>query len=227
MIAGEALAALEDQLPAVSLILGPPGSGKGQLARHLVREYPASDVVLVTEVGMEEARMVARAAQYAGSGGAKVFVISLDGATEHVQNALLKSLEEAPDHARFVLIASAQPLPTITSRSHVFRVGSAQGLTGREFDVPVRSVTSAAVRAAMSGEWEAMPRLARGWTASHSLCLSDWSREAVSGRWKSYTEGFAPGVTREQATVIWKLTSQAPDSPAMSHVALHRAFARR
>jgi DNA polymerase III delta prime subunit len=51
----------------------------------------------------------------------KVVLIDFDRISVEGQNALLKTLEEPPDHGRIFGVASKQVLPTVWSRCHVVR----------------------------------------------------------------------------------------------------------
>lgn len=127
MIVGHeaARAALEKELPSVTLLLGPSGTGKRTLAEHAIchHDIHRSNVIRVHKLDAETARAVVQAMDVIPQGGLKVIFIDLDGAGEAAQNILLKALEEAPDQFRFILIASAKPLDTIVSRSQAFRSG--------------------------------------------------------------------------------------------------------
>lgn len=120
-----ARAALERELPSVSLLLGPDGTGKRTLADHLLAHHDIhpSNIIRIAKLDAESARGVVEVCSHIPQGGLRVIVIDLDGCGEAAQNVILKALEEAPDPLRFILLSSAPPLATITSRAQVFRSG--------------------------------------------------------------------------------------------------------
>lgn len=121
----QARAALERKLPAVTLLLGPAGTGKRVLADYLITYHQVhrSDTIRIWKLDAESARLVVHSANRVPPGSLKVIVIRLDGASEQAQNILLKALEEPPDPVRFILLAARPPLPTIFSRSQVYQSG--------------------------------------------------------------------------------------------------------
>lgn len=111
------------------LFAGPRGTGKTSLARILAREAGCSDVDL-TEIdaassrGIDEIRALREAVRfYPLQGSVKVYIIDeVHMLTKEAFNALLKTLEEPPPHAIFIL-ATTEPdkVPeTIISRCQNF-----------------------------------------------------------------------------------------------------------
>jgi DNA polymerase III, delta subunit len=159
----------------------------------------------------------------------EVRIIDLDSSTEAAQNTLLKVLEEPPPHCRFILIASRYPLPTIASRSRVYRMGllsSEQvaqvlrecGATEHEAamaaargrgrvapaldaiaDKEADRVTSVVAAAIRAAAAGDLSAVLRNWTPEHTVVLAKWATEAASQRWVIFTWDFAPGVSRESA----------------------------
>lgn len=124
MIVGhEALRAeLEENLPPVTLLLGPPSVGKYTLAQHLAQHHGLA-VWGYRALTAAMAREIVEKSPLRLSGRQRAVVIGLDGATETAQNILLKVLEEPPAHVRFILLACLPPLPTVMSRAQVRRLG--------------------------------------------------------------------------------------------------------
>jgi replication-associated recombination protein RarA len=117
---------LRDSRPPVLLLLGPQGTGKWLLAQHLAdsQGYPRQDTFWSQVLDMDVAGTVQAFLRTAGvTPQGKLVILDLDGASAAAQNALLKTLEEPPGRARFILVASEPPLPTVVSRSHVTRCG--------------------------------------------------------------------------------------------------------
>lgn len=118
-------AALEDELPAVVLLQGPSSVGKWTLAEYLADYHgvkPYDRRVLET-VSAEDAREVKRFVSTAAFGKLKLVIANLDAANASALNALLKTLEEPPPNARFILVASQPTLTTIASRASLYRLG--------------------------------------------------------------------------------------------------------
>lgn len=129
--------ALERALPAQPvLLMGPESTGKWLMARwisdtHAVwfnqwsGERPGvDDIRQMRKFLQTPPRPTPESARMEGVGGIKVVTVNLDGAkSAAVQHALLKELEEPPDYARYILVASRQPLPTVVSRCLVTRLG--------------------------------------------------------------------------------------------------------
>mgnify|MGYP003587685248 CR=1 FL=1 len=133
------------------LITGPPGSGRSVAATsfalalvcpdggcgvcRVCRDARAgrhSDVTIVRPagviIGVDQTReLVGRVAVKPTRGDWNVVVIEdADRLNEHADNALLKSLEEPPEHAVWILCAPSvdDVLPTIRSRCRVLRLRS-------------------------------------------------------------------------------------------------------
>lgn len=119
-------AALEAELPSQPvLLLGPESTGKWPLAVHLAGCHAQwFDLRADPAPRMERIRDLRRFLSTQPRGPVKVVALNLDGAAAAaVQNALLKELEEPPEYARFLLVASKSPLPTISSRCVTWRLG--------------------------------------------------------------------------------------------------------
>jgi len=93
-------------------------------------EHPYRDPTLSggnTGIRVDDVREVVRMLAMAPVEGARRVVIfrDADEMTEQAQNALLKSLEEPPEHTLFILTARRPDrlLPTVLSRSRVIRFG--------------------------------------------------------------------------------------------------------
>lgn len=122
-------AALEAELPVQPvLLLGPESTGKWLLARYLGGHHVAWYNQWSGErPGVDNIRELRRFLSTAPKppDPLKVVTVNLDGAkSAAVQHALLKELEEPPDYARFLLTASRTPLPTVSSRCLIWRLGS-------------------------------------------------------------------------------------------------------
>jgi DNA polymerase III delta prime subunit len=123
LVGHEAIRAeLEQALSPVTLLLGPRSVGKTTLAHHLIVHYQCRWSFDYGKLTATMAREIVNSSPIRRT-SLDIRVIDLDGSTEAAQNILLKVLEEPPAHCRFILIASALPLPTVVSRSQVHRVG--------------------------------------------------------------------------------------------------------
>lgn len=129
-------AALEAELPAQPvLLLGPASTGKWLLAKYLgahhVPWYNQWEHATPGVGDIRELRKFLTTPPKPGPpreslpvGQIKVVLVNLDGAkSTAVQHALLKELEEPPSYARFLLVSSKSPLPTVSSRCLIWRLG--------------------------------------------------------------------------------------------------------
>lgn len=218
---------LEKDLPPVTLLLGPDRPGMWTLAQQVVRTWGTgeADIFNVHLLTASEARTVVHWSGFWPFGSSfKAFIIGTDESTAQAQNILLKSLEEPPSFARYILVASALPLPTVVSRAQVMRLGGR--LAGHEDDKQVRALVQAAVKAAADATYSssANPAALRSWKEEHTDCLRRWAGEAASGRWRSFDAAFATGVTPQQARRLLALLALYRGARTAALVALGRAF---
>lgn len=99
------------------------------LARFEQRGSPADLFVRVYgDLRIEDARDIRERAALRGVSGSRVFIIAASSITNEAQNALLKTFEEPPAGAVFVLIVPAPEtlLPTLRSRVQMLDVGEAR-----------------------------------------------------------------------------------------------------
>lgn len=127
--------ALETDLPPVSLLYGPSSVGKWTLATALATHHgvQAADVYRKDEpLTIADVRDVIGFVSRAPFGPYKYVQLRLDAATLQAQNALLKVLEEPPPKARFLLVATRRPIPTVASRCRIYHCGllSTDDITG-------------------------------------------------------------------------------------------------
>lgn len=96
---------------------------------HLERTS-GSDIDLFVRIyvsmGIDEARDIRDRSALRGMGGPRVFVIVASALTTEAQNALLKTFEEPPAQATFVLVVQSPEtlLPTLRSRMQVLDIGT-------------------------------------------------------------------------------------------------------
>lgn len=118
---------LEDELPPVTLLSGPPSIGKRTLCEHLAAHHGVKKGDVLRYVSdpfsVDDAREVQRFLSTRPMGKLKVVVVRLDRASSEALNALLKVLEEPPRSARFLLTSAFSTLLTVESRARVFRMG--------------------------------------------------------------------------------------------------------
>lgn len=118
--------ALEEHLPPVTLLAGPPSVGKWTLVNHLAEHHrvsPADRSTWPEGLGVDAARQVIAFMSTAGFGPLKLLQARLDATTTPALNALLKILEEPPPNARFLLTAARPVAATIASRAAIYRLG--------------------------------------------------------------------------------------------------------
>ncbi len=130
------------QIPHAMLLIGPKGTGKTSIARIIARAINgiqaddtsnSSDIIemdAASNRGIDEVRNLIREAAFLPmSGSYRVFIIDeAHMITNDAFNALLKTLEEPPDTALFILATTnPEKLPkTIISRCSVINFGRAK-----------------------------------------------------------------------------------------------------
>lgn len=207
--------ALWADLPPATLVLGPGARGLvlGALPEHGWRD-----------LNVAAARQIRDEVYLAAPSGSRVIVACLDGASTQVQNMLLKVIEEPPASTRFVLAAEHRPLPTVVSRCRVLVVG--QETAGEPPDPRDRAAISTALRAARSGQSVLLAQTLRNWLPAQAKLLTVWAAEAVSGQWKVFEAGTAPGVSAEQAMRLLTELARYPGAKTGALVALEAAFSQ-
>lgn len=120
------LTALEGALPPVTLLRGPRSVGKMTIAEYLVEHHnvhPADLARCQVPLRVDQVRDVIAFIATASCGAYKLIIADLDNAYEAAFNALLKTLEEPPPSAKFILVASGSLPMTIASRAAVYTLG--------------------------------------------------------------------------------------------------------
>jgi hypothetical protein len=82
---------------------------------------------MVRSLTADQARGVVSFIRSTPHGPLKFVLIRLSGATENALNILLKTLEEPPEHTRFVLTTSESVLATVSSRAQTHHLGLLSG----------------------------------------------------------------------------------------------------
>jgi hypothetical protein len=119
-------AELERELPPATLLRGPASVGKWTLAQHLRTHHGVAmaDTAMYPDgLSIDAVRRVVAFVATAPFGPYKLVMARLDATSEAALNALLKTLEEPPPLARFILTATGRVLATITSRCRVYPMG--------------------------------------------------------------------------------------------------------
>lgn len=223
----QVLAQLSGELPPATLVTG---SGAGLVVAGLAG---ACGWTLWYDLSAADARQVREEACLAAPSGLRVIVLNLDGASEQVQNMLLKVLEEHPVTTRFVLTAARRPLPTVVSRCRVLVLGQSgpEAVTATAADI---AAVGTAIRAARARQPSVLYPVVRGWWKSAApgkepepvRLLRAWSAEAASGRWQVFSPGLAPGVSPERAVRLLAELARYPGSRLGPAVALETVFSQ-
>lgn len=154
---------LERELPAVTLLHGPPSIGKWTLTHHLAtyHQVPMADHAIYPDgLHIDAVRAIKSFVATAPFGPYKLIQARLDGSTEPALNALLKTLEEPPPTVRFLLTSSSPTLDTVTSRCTVFRLGLLDEDELRQILIQQGLSPAGATAAAALGRGQVKPALA-------------------------------------------------------------------
>lgn len=248
------LEALRHSSSPVVLLLGPDSVGKRVLATQVAAERGEGRLGFryIEHLTAEYAR---EAATWAGraSGLFKVILIDMDGAQHHVQNILLKTLEEPPPDSWFILTATHHPQPTIISRCEVIRFGILDeaeverilvercGLdpaiartqaplgAGRVapalagVDSSARAKVSSVLRALAEQDGAKLDSALRDWDIEAHHLLGQWAAEAAVDHWRVFEPAFGQGFGQREARRILGLL--AGQSTAHPQLAAHAALA--
>jgi DNA polymerase III delta prime subunit len=249
-----ALEALRATGAPVVLLLGPESVGKRVMATRVAIERGAGELsfLYVPELTAERAREAAVFTSRS-AGQLKVVLIDMDGSSDHVQNILLKTLEEPPPDTWFILVASRPPQPTIISRSEVIHFGlltddqvesflvtrcgvdpvlaRAQAPLGAGrvapalagLDSSARARVSSVLRALAEQDGAKLDAALRDWDAESHQLLGQWAAEAAVERWRIFEPAFGQGFGQREARRILGLL--AVQSTAHPQLAAHAALA--
>jgi DNA polymerase-3 subunit delta' len=171
-MARHALARPEERDPAARSLAVPPDAAAARQIAQLAhpgllvlrRPYDLKTKRLLTVISVEEVRRLrAFLGHTAGAGGWRVVIVDrADELNPNAANALLKSLEEPPPRALFLLV-SAQPgglLPTIRSRCRRLDLAP---LDGENLKRAAQAAQEAAgMKPPSAAKWPQIERLAEG-----------------------------------------------------------------
>jgi hypothetical protein len=223
----QVLVQLAGDLPPATLVTG---SGAGLVVAGLAG---ASGWTFWYDLSAADARQVREEASLAAPSGLRVIMLSLDGASDRVQDMLLKVLEEPPETTRFVLAATRSPLPTVVSRCRVLVLGAGEpeAVTAAAADIAAVGI---AIRAARARQPSVLYQVVRDWRKNAApgkepepvRLLRAWSAEAASGRWRVFSPHLAPGVSADRAVKLLAELARYPGSRLGPAVALETVFSQ-
>lgn len=208
-------AALQKELPPVTLLLGPASVGKRTLAEEIVAHHQIGEVLSFYEgVSMDEARTIRSFLSEAVS--SRVVVIRLGPVRPEVSHLLLKTIEELQDGRHVIFLSERRPLPTILSRAWVYRCGylSDQEMAQVLFDLDIspanipilvargrgqvsmalesldveieKAPVTALLRATVSGDEVMFAKIVSRMQDRHLYLLRVWASEAATGMWRLF-----------------------------------------
>jgi DNA polymerase III, delta subunit len=219
--------ALSGELAPATLVLGPG-------AWDLVTTGRELDWAFRRDLDVAMAREVCEMAGWAPARYRRVLALNLDGASDQVQNILLKVLEEPPRTTRFVLAAEGKPpLPTVASRCRVLVLGHGQPEAVQVADSD-KAAVGVAVRAAVARQVPELSQAVRGWwkdakpgeAPAQVRLLETWAAEAATGQWQVFEPGLAPEVSPDQALHLLSELARSRGSRLGPVVALQQVFCR-
>lgn len=217
------------ELPQVSLFVGPDSVGKWTAAEWLRREHAIldGDLLRIRRLTVDDARTLVRFASIAPVGARKLAIVRLDRATPASLHILLKSLEEAHESVRFILIAREKTLPTVVSRAEVFQFslltteqvttillkknfkpveakryaelsgGHVSRALAMVEGMDAKITVLSAVRALRERDAVALDNHAGKWEDKHTELLAELCREVITGRWRVFSDAETEGMGRK------------------------------
>lgn len=119
------VSSLRNELPTVSLFVGPRSVGKRTCAEVVARFHRIEHIVRVPLLTAESARALAQHVNVAPAEGRSLAIVRLGDHSEQriAQNILLKSLEEPQPGHHFILLTHDTPMETVASRATRFDFG--------------------------------------------------------------------------------------------------------
>ena len=232
------------------LYIGPEGIGKWDRLASFAKEL--GDPMLLSEPSMDDAREVAlRYAQKPLFGSLRVVTaLDLSNASEAIQSALLKPLEDPGGWKAILLCSSQRLLRTVESRCHVVRARPldddqvrdrllAQGHSAVMVSTlssfcggspgrvdylmrlwPKRSRAVSLIQALARRDRMAMVDLARSWDADDWLATRRWCLEVISDWPQCFTQPELDMSNRMGKPMVYELVQYADDRASLEDVVL-------
>lgn len=255
----DATTTLERELPPVTLLTGPPSVGKWTLATHLADHHRIADVDRYLHhrqpltIGWVRT-MLPRAFRAPFQSPFRLIIVDLTAASAPSLNALLKILEEPPATARFLLTASTPTLPTITSRSQVFRLGTlrddeladvlanhgmhpntarrvaplGRGQVGQalraDTATAARATVLTVIRAIATSDHALFDQTCKGFDDTTGWLLTIWLEEAITGQWRWFTDADTYHLHRDQARLRKMLLALSQFPAARTRIGIRAAL---
>ena len=231
------------------LSIGPEGVGKwDRLVRFAAQ---LGDPLSFPQPTIQDARYVAlrHAQKPLERTGKVVTALNLSRATEAVQHALLKTLEDTSEWNVILLCSSTEPLRTVTSRCHVIRQGALRDIDVRRRLVeqgysavmvstladlcggspgraeyltrlwPRRSRVMSLIQALARRDRIALVDLSRTWDDDDWLATRRWCLEVISDWPQCFTEAELDMAAQLEREMVYEMV-QASESMSMESMIL-------
>jgi hypothetical protein len=217
----------------VVLFTGPKGIGKRTTCEYLAATSGAVgfEQVKIDRLDMDSARHIIERCRTRPIKGIRAIALNVEAVSSGAANALLKTLEEGPEHTRFYLHTSRPVLPTIRSRAVTFHHGvlsddqvyqvcrahgmddeaayvaarAAHGIPARALEaltkIANRHVVIELLRAVHDGDQDLLSSATGSLDREGLDLLRTWAHEAYTNQWAYFSPGETYGLEDDRKFV--------------------------